>query len=70
MTGKHDHREALRPRGWAGSAGGDAEATKGERGGGSEGRQRRSWGRGRKGGEEEEAASTSCCSGGDAVCST
>lgn len=39
MPGKHDHREALRPRGWAGSAGGDAGATKGERngGGGSEG---------------------------------
>lgn len=30
MPGKLDHREALRPRGWAGSAGGDAGATNGE----------------------------------------
>lgn len=69
MPGKHDHREALRLRGWAGSAGGDAGATKGERdvGGGDRG-ERRSWGRGEKGDEEEEGASTRCGSGGAGPC--
>lgn len=49
MPGKHDHREALRPRGWAGSAGGDAGATKGERYRGELGELEKKLGEGRKG---------------------
>lgn len=44
MPGKHDHREALRPRGWAGSAGGDAERLRGN--------PEKELGEGRKGGGE------------------
>lgn len=49
MPGKLDHREALRPRGWAGSEGGDAGTTNGEQekereeGGGGEERETRRW---------------------------
>lgn len=69
MPGKHDHREALRPRGWAGSAGGDAGATKGERdGGGTEGSGEAGGGEKREARRRKEPAHAAAAVGLDPVC--